>query len=96
LPLAAIHGPPGTGKTTAYVYSISRHLREINTPLLADLKENILYVTSLNRLVQDVFTKIMESFFRSGIVDIHDKNALRENLASIKILGSQIIPFTST
>jgi len=93
-PLVAIHGPPGTGKTTAYVYSISRHLNEENVSL-SEYSKNILYVTSINRLVQDVFGRIMEEFFRLGIIDVNDRNSLIEGLSSIKVLGSQIMPYTT-
>jgi DNA polymerase III delta prime subunit len=95
LPLAAIHGPPGTGKTTVYIHSISDHLKH-GSVSLTELKENILYVTSLNRLVQDVFTRILQDLFSLGIIDIHDKNSLFNDLNSIRILGSQIIPFAGS
>jgi hypothetical protein len=94
-PLAAIHGPPGTGKTTVYIYSISDHLKHESLSL-AELKENILYVTSLNRLIQDVFTRVLQELFSTGIIDIHDKNSLINDLSSIRVFGSQIIPFASS
>jgi len=93
IPLTAIRGPPGTGKTTAYVYSISQHLYSEGASLDA-LNKNILYVTSINRLVQDVFIRVLQRFLSLGIIDIHDKQSLVRSLASIRVWGSQIIPYT--
>jgi hypothetical protein len=95
IPLTAIHGPPGTGKTTVYVYSISEHLYDEKASL-DTLNKNILYVSSINRLIQDVFTRVLQRFFSLGIIDVHDKQSLVKSLASIRILGSQIIPFASS
>jgi len=41
------------------------------------------------------FTRVLQRFFSLGLIDIQDRQSLIRGLASIRVLGSQIIPYTT-